>query len=143
MERRVALKFCLSMLIFLQRYKTCKEFCQVCTWLQMYFLNPTPFKTRVLDFNWVNKLIKLIFFLNQNDIILVKKKQISMGCNRIFNRVLSGGRVNLPGYTGFFLSLFFLKLGPVSAPGRSGPGLTRRAGPGFKIIIPDMKLYIN
>jgi hypothetical protein len=67
-----------------------------------------------------------------------------MGCNRVFNRVLSGGRVNLPGYTGFFLSLFFLKLGPVSAPGRSGPGLTRRAGPGFKIIIDVIyKLGIN
>jgi len=107
MERRVALKFCLSMLMFLQRYKTCKEFCQVCTWLQIYFLNSTRFKARVLDFNWVNKLFRLIFFLKSKRHHFSKKKNISMGCNRVFNRVLSSGRVNLPGHTGFFLSLFF------------------------------------
>jgi hypothetical protein len=36
-----------------------------------------------------------------------------MGCNRVFDRVL-------PGYTGFFLILFFLQPGPVPAPDLPG-----------------------
>jgi hypothetical protein len=61
------------------------------------------------------------FFLNQNDVVLVKKKQKSTGCNRV-----------LPGYTGFFLPLFFLQPGPVLVPGRP-------AGPGFKTMIMNLK----
>ena len=35
------------------------------------------------------------FLKNQNDVILVKKKQKSTGCNWVFDRVLSGHRVTL------------------------------------------------
>jgi len=67
---------------------------------------------------------------NQNDVILVKKKkQKSMGCNRFligFCRVI---RVT-PSHDFFY----FFQPGPVPAPGRSGPGSTRQAGPGFKTI---------
>ena len=65
------------------------------------------------------------FFIkkNQNDVVLVKKKQKSTG--------LSPGQ---PGHTGFFLPLFFRQPGPVPVPGRPGPGSTRRAGPGFKTM---------
>jgi len=46
-------------------------------------------------------------FLNQNDVVLVKKQKLT-GCNR----VLTGScQVNMPGqlgHTGFFLPLFFL-----------------------------------
>jgi hypothetical protein len=57
--------------------------------------------------HWVTRVN---FFLNQNDVILVKKQK-STSCNRVFDRIL-------PGHTGFFLSLFFLQPGPVLAPGR-------------------------
>jgi hypothetical protein len=50
-----------------------------------------------------------LIFLNQNDIVLVKKKLT--GCNRV-----------LPDHTGFFLSLFFLQPGPIPA---LGPGPDR------------------
>jgi hypothetical protein len=69
-----------------------------------------------------------------------------MGCNQVFDRVLPGQpghRVNppgQPGYTRFFLPLFFLQPGPVSALSRPGPGLTRRARPGFKTINPSYSL---
>jgi hypothetical protein len=44
-----------------------------------------------------------------------------------------------PGHTGFFLPLFFHQPGPVPAPGRPGPGSTRRAGPGFKTMVKTEK----
>ena len=43
------------------------------------------------------------FFLNQNDVVLVKKKKKSTGCNRVFDRVLPGQ----PGTSGFFFPYFF------------------------------------
>jgi hypothetical protein len=49
-----------------------------------------------------------IFFKNQNDIILVlKKKQKSTGCNRVFDQVLSGHQVNQV-TPGFDFPYFFL-----------------------------------
>jgi len=56
----------------------------------------------------------------------------------VCNQILSGQpsrQVNPPGHTGFFLPLFFLQPGPVSAPGRPGPKSTRKAGPGFKTMV--------
>jgi len=49
-----------------------------------------------------------------------------------FCRVNPSGRL---GHTGSWLFLFFLQPGPVPASGRPGPGLTCRAGPGFKTMI--------
>jgi hypothetical protein len=60
------------------------------------------------------------FFLNQNDVILVKKK-----IQQVTTRFLTGstGLPGQPGHTGFFLPLFFLQSGPVPAPDRPvGPG---------------------
>jgi hypothetical protein len=77
----------------------------------------------------------------QNDVVFVKKKQKqkqkSMGCNRVFDRVFPGHRVNppgQPGHTGSWLMQFFHQPGLVSAPDRPGPGSTLRAGPGFKTL---------
>jgi hypothetical protein len=58
------------------------------------------------------------FFLNQNDVVLVKKKS-----QRVVTGFLTVSyRVKPPGRTGFFLSLFFFQPGPVPAPGRpTGP----------------------
>jgi len=39
------------------------------------------------------------------------------------------------GSTGSWLMLFFHQPGPVPTPGRSGPGSTRWAGPGFKTLL--------
>jgi len=50
-----------------------------------------------------------------------------MSHNRVFDRVLLG-------YTEFFFLLFFLQLGPISAPDRPGPESIRQAGPGFKTM---------
>jgi hypothetical protein len=63
-----------------------------------------------------------LFFLNKNDVVLVKKKkQKSTGLQPGLDRVLLG-------HTGFFLPLFFLQPGPVPALGRPGPRSTRRTG---------------
>jgi len=66
-----------------------------------------------------------------------KKKQKSTGCNRFLTRFCRVSRVNLPGHpshTESWLFLFFFQPDPVPVPGRSGPGSTRRVGPGFKTI---------
>ena len=78
------------------------------------------FQTRVSGFD---RIVQIDFFLNQNDIILVKKQK-STGCNQIFDRILPGQ----PSHTGFFHPLFFLQLGPVPAP--DGP-----AGSDFKTMV--------
>jgi hypothetical protein len=54
-----------------------------------------------------------IFFLNQNDVVLVKKQK-STGCKRVFGWV-----------TPSFFFLYFFKLDPISAP-------HQLIGPGFK-----------
>jgi hypothetical protein len=54
---------------------------------------------------------QFFFFLNQNNVILVKKKTK-------INRLQPGFLPNQPGHTGFFLPLFFLQPGPVLVPGR-------------------------
>jgi CubicO group peptidase (beta-lactamase class C family) len=68
---------------------------------------------------WLGWSGQFFFFLNQNDIVLVKKSQ----------QIATGScRVNPPGqlgHNGFFLTLFFLQPDPV-------PALVR---PGFKTMI--------
>ena len=66
---------------------------------------------------------------NQNDVVLVKKTK-STGCNWIFYRV------NLPGYTRFFLPLFFLQ------PGQFQPWIGRVLSqpPGRVSMFKSMKL---
>jgi hypothetical protein len=81
-------------------------------WHESWFLDSARFKAWVLGFDRVTGSPKSIF-LNQNDVVLVKKKQKSIDCNRVFDRILPGqpGRqVNpssQPGYTEFFIFLFF------------------------------------
>jgi hypothetical protein len=69
----------------------------------------------------------IIFFLNQNDVVLVKKQKLT-GCNWIFDRIM-------PGHTRFFLLLFFFQLGPVPAPGRLDPESTHQVMLGFKTML--------
>ena len=63
------------------------------------------------------------------------KKKMSISYNQVFDRVLSGQPARQPGHTGFFLSLFFLQPGLVSAPNRPDPKSTCRAELNFKTII--------
>jgi hypothetical protein len=51
------------------------------------------------------------FFINQNDIVLIKKQK---NCQRVTTGFC---RVNRPGHTELWLPLFFLKPGQVPAPG--------------------------
>jgi hypothetical protein len=87
-----------------------------------------------LGFDRVTESSGSIFFLNQNNIVLVKKKQKSRVAIGFSTRSC---RVNPPGHTGFFLPLFFLQPGPVPAP---GPGSTRRAG--FQNYAPSFMLLV-
>ena len=104
---------------------------------------PARFKVRVIGFDRVTGSSGSIFFLNQNDIVLVKKTKINglqLGKKNKNQRVATGFLtgscwVNPPGqmdHTGFFLPLFFLQPGSVLA---RGPGSTRWAGPSFKTIL--------
>jgi hypothetical protein len=90
---------------------------------------------QVLGFDWITESPES-FKKNkkQNDTVLVKKK--STGCNRILDWV------NQPGHTRFFFPLFFLKPGPVLAPGQPGSGSICRVGPGFKIMVSSVS-YLN
>jgi hypothetical protein len=69
--------------------------------------------------------------LNQNDIVLVKTK-----VNGLLLGFWPGRRVSPPSHTEFFL-----QPDPVPAPGRSGPGSTREAGPSFKTMVFKLFLY--
>jgi hypothetical protein len=42
-----------------------------------------------------------------------------------------------PGFVGQLPGRFLLRPGPVQGPSQPGPGSTRRAGPGFKTVIPS------
>jgi len=55
------------------------------------------------------------------------------GSTRRVNRVSPG---QIP-------SCFLLKPGPALGPGRPGPGLTRRAGPGFKTMLLIYVVLLN
>ena len=71
-----------------------------------------------------------IVFLNQNNVVLVKKKNKNQ---RVATGFLTGSyQVNPPGHTGFFLPLFFLQPGPVPASGRP-------AGSVFKTMFVSLK----
>jgi hypothetical protein len=72
----------------------------------------------------------------QNGVVLIKKKQKSTGCNRVFDRVLPGqpGRQVTPGHG---LCYFFIN------PARFQPrvGLPGRAG--FQNTVPNKMLHYN
>jgi hypothetical protein len=75
----------------------------------LYFSDLTPSKIRVLNFDWVTRSIGLIFFINQNDIILVKGNK----SQRVATEFLAGScRVNQVNRVtpGFFLPYFFYNL---------------------------------
>jgi hypothetical protein len=96
------------------------------------FLNPawwsTRLKARVMDFDRVNPN----FFINQNDVVLVKK----INSQRVVTGFLTWSCwVNPPSQPSFWLPLFFDKLSPVPTPSQSGPGLTHYTGLGFKTMI--------
>jgi hypothetical protein len=63
----------------------------------------------------------LIFKKIQNDIVLIKKKQKSTGCNRVFDRVLPGHRVNPPGHDFFYFFINPAWFQPESAGSRVDP----------------------
>jgi hypothetical protein len=80
------------------------------TWIMIFRLGPVQ---GLGSGFWPGYRSPKSIFLNQNDVVLVKKKQKSIDCNRVFDRILPGqpGRqVNpssQPGYTEFFIFLFF------------------------------------
>jgi len=47
-------------------------------------------------FRYLSLFYLNIFLKNQNDIVLVKKKQNLAGCNQVFDRVLSGQPAGSP-----------------------------------------------
>ena len=57
-----------------------------------------------------------------------------MGCNLVFDRVLTGQPAGWPGHTGSWIFLFFYQPNPVPAPGRPVPRSTRQAEPSFKTM---------
>jgi hypothetical protein len=67
-----------------------------------------------------DRVARVNFFLNQNDVVLVIKKK-STGCNRVFDQVAGLHRV--------FPSPFFSSTRPDSSPGS-----TRQAGLDFKTM---------
>jgi hypothetical protein len=79
-----------------------------------WFSDPTWFKVWILNFNQIIGLFWLIFFLNQNDVILVKKNQ------RVATEFLTESP-SQPGHTRFFLLLFFFQPGLVSIPSQLDP----------------------
>jgi hypothetical protein len=85
-------------------------------------LNPVRSKVWVPGFDRITGSPGSIFLKSKRH-LLVKTK-----VNRLQPSFLSG-------HTGFFLTLFFLKLCPVPAPGRPGPGSTCQASPGFKTVL--------
>ena len=74
-------------------------------------------------------VVRVKFFLkkNQNDIVLVKKNNSQRVATGSTRRV---SQANPQDHTGFFLSLFFFQLSPVSAP-----NLKSTRQPGFKIML--------
>ena len=86
-------------------------------------------KARVLGFDRSPGRPGQVFFLKKSKRRrFSKKKQKSTGCNRVFDRVLPGQSNCNHIYIRFFISLFFLQLGLVPAPGRP-------ARPGFKTMV--------
>ena len=62
----------------------------------------------------------------------------------MYKKKKTGSQLGLPGSPGFRVDRvspgqlpggFLLRPGPVSGPGRPGPGSTRRAGPSFKTMV--------
>ena len=70
-----------------------------------------------------------VVYINQNDIVLVKKNSQWVATGFLTRPV------NLSGHPNFLLLLFFLKFGPVPTPGQPGPESTCRVGPDFKTIL--------
>jgi hypothetical protein len=125
----LSLKGCISG--FLQKCKRTRH-CSVVGSVQSFKTRPGPrpgFRVLAGSPGLTGSAGSILFLKkNQNDVVLVKKKnkkkQKSTGLSPGLDRVLPGQ----PGHTGFFLPPFFHQPGPVPAPGRPGPGLTRRAG---------------
>jgi hypothetical protein len=65
--------------------------------------------------------INSFFFLNQNDVVLVKKKQKSTGYNHIFDRVLPGRPAESAGSHQIFPSPVFFLIQPASSSERLDP----------------------
>jgi hypothetical protein len=95
------------------------------------------FKIWVSSFDWVTRFWPSwpgYFFFKSKRRRFSKKTKKNKN-QRVCNQVLTGScRVNPSDHTGFFLSLFFLQLCPVPAPGRPDPGSTCQTGSDFKTI---------
>ena len=95
------------------------------------FLDLSRFKIRVLCFDRVAR-VNFFYKKNKNDVILVKtKKQKSMGCNRVFDRVTPD----------FFFPCFFFN--PIWFQPRVSRIPNQPAGPGrvLKLYIDHNKKY--
>jgi len=78
--------------------------------------------------HWVDRVSS--FFLNQNGVVLVKKKQKSAGLQLGLDWVLPGQPAGSAGSHHVFSSPIFSSTWPDSSPGS-----TRWAGPGFKTML--------
>jgi len=95
----------------------------------------------VITFNHKNYGLRVLtgssalIFLNQKDVVLVKKKKSQ--------QVATGFLTGSPGHTGFFFPLFFLQPDSISVPDRSGSRSTRRAGLSFETITKTIVVFVN
>jgi hypothetical protein len=74
------------------------------------------------------------FFINQNEIVLVKKINSQTGCNRVFDQVFPGQPAGLVESPRFLTFLIFFKPSSVPILDQLGLGSTHWTEPSFKII---------
>ena len=102
------------------------------------FINPVRFKLWIPDFDRVSRVN--FDFLKKSKRRFFSKKQTKINGLQLGFWLNLAGSTGSPGHAEFWLFLFFLKPGPVPAPGQPSLGSTHRAGSGFKTMLWIIKI---